>query len=105
MISIKDHLETETEKHLLATDAGDRIVTASYDFTSSVNEPATGKKLYRVEFDLKGSLENKELTTGLKKSRTKSEFEQMYSSADDGNHQSKNKNKSLKKKGNGKKMK
>jgi hypothetical protein len=105
MISIKDHLETETERNLLATDVGDRIVTASYDFASSVNEPQTGKKLYRVEFDLKGSLENKELTMAIKKSRTKSEFEQIYSSADDGNHQSKNKNKSLKKKGNGKKMK
>ncbi len=57
---------------MLATDAGDRIVTASYDFASSVNEQPTGKKLYRVEFDLNGSLENKELTTALKKSRTKS---------------------------------
>ena len=65
-------METETEKHLLATDAGDRIVTASYDFASSVNEQPTGKKLYRVEFDLNGSLENKELTTALIKSGTKS---------------------------------
>ena len=72
MISVKDYLETETEKNLLATDAGDRIVTASYDFASSVNEQPTGKKLYRVEFDLNGSLDNKELTTALKKSRTKS---------------------------------